>query len=1616
MRNSIKSHQLAVASTRNTREERYWLEKLSGELVRSSFPDETRNSTRQYQRDTMTFQLDSSLSSGLIKLSNKSDSRLFMILLAGLKMLLYRYTGNTDLVLAVPAVKQEFEAEFINTVLILRDRLHHGMTFKEFLLVVKQTLVEANNHQNYPIEILFRQLNITFEEGVQSLVDIAILLQNIHDEKYLNPIKLNMLFSFLKTGQIVKGEVKYNALLYKKEQVGSIVKHFQYLLKNALLKIDTPVALIDMLSEEEKGQLLLAFNDTRKDYSTGKTIHDLFEEQVKKTGDSIALMARGHNTDHRSQETENILITYNKLYKKSVQLAHLLIAKGVTADTIVGIMIERPLEMIIGILGILKAGGAYLPIDPFYPEERVKYMLADSDASVLLSNGGEIVKRISVAKKTYLRLSSAPETCLAYLIYTSGTTGRPKGVGVEHRQAVNTLLSRREAYCMDSRDVSLQLFSYSFDGFITSFFTPLISGCRTVILNKGDIKDLFKIKQVILKNRVTHFISVPSLYRGIIGNLTAGEASSLKVVTLAGEALPSDILEMTRAKNNSLEIVNEYGVTEAAVMSTIFRHQEIVSRIKIGKPIANTTIYILNKKNSLQPVGIPGELCIAGAGMARGYLNNPELTARKFTANPFKPHQRIYKTGDLAQWLKDGNIEFLGRSDHQVKLRGLRIEPGEIENLLSFHPAVKESFVMALENKSGGKQLAAFVVPDPGNVFTVSQMLRFQKQGWLKDRKVLDMHGHMPVIYINRKEVELLHEKIFEKQAYLKHGISLNEGACIFDVGAHIGLFVLFINETCPNAVIYAFEPLPPIFEVLQLNASLYGIDAHLFACGVAARQRDENFTFYPHASALSGRFPDTDKEIMRSYLEDRPISESTENSGTLSKDQINDLLEERLTVKQFICPTKTLSQLIRENGVKQIDLLKVTAEKSELEVLKGIKDEDWAKILQLVLEVDNVDGRLEGIKNLVESHGYKVTVDQDEELQNTGLYTIYARLPQAEGGITAGENPGRSSNSRRSPRQLAEELKGFLRERLPEFMVPQNVVLLDALPLTSNSKIDKKALQLPEDAVGRQAPRDNKEETLADIWSELLGIEKEKISIDGNFFEYGGNSLTSTILESRIHKAFDVKIPLAELFKSPTIRGLSGYIKKTVKDKYFSIKPAEKKEYYILSSAQKMLYVQQQIALGGTAYNMPLFLLIEGELERKKLLETFKKLIQKHESLRTSFDIVETEPVQKIHDTVEFEIGYYETHPDNDSEDVNFMAYENRAVKNFVQAFDLSRAPLLRVELVKTGEHQHLLMMDMHHIISDGVSHNVLINDFMALYYGEELPELKLHYKDFVQWCSDFYGSNEIKKQEDYWLKEFEGEIPELTIHTDYVRPAVRSFEGDRIHFEINCKQTKGLKNLAKKEEATLFMVLLAIYNILLSKLSGKVDIVVGTGIAGRRHMDLDKIIGMFVNTLALRNYPAGEKTFKGFVREVKERTLRAFENQDYLFEDLVEKVATKRNLARNPLFDTVFLLQNIETNPVHTSNVEKTGLKLKRYSYENKVSKFDIALSCVEVGNKLAFTATYCTKLFKKETIEMFLDYFKKIISIVVENENILLKEIEFSQDVFITDAKVHQYDFAF
>jgi amino acid adenylation domain-containing protein len=625
------------------------------------------------------------------------------------------------------------------------------------------------------------------------------------------------------------------------------------------------------------------------------------------------------------------------------------------------------------------------------------------------------------------------------------------------------------------------------------------------------------------------------------------------------------------------------------------------------------------------------------------------------------------------------------------------------------------------------------------------------------------------------------------------------------------------------------------------------------------------------------------------------------------------------------------------------------------------------------------------------------------------------------------------------------------LKEIIPDFLIPRVFIQLKEFPLTLTGKIDRNALPDSEEGEDRAfiPPANQLEEKVLEIWAEVLGLETQEISMDSNFFEIGGQSFKAVILAAKIQKEFDVGIPLQDLFELSTASEMAAYLAKdTAEDTFVPIEPVEKKEYYPLSSAQRRLYVIWQMDPHAVTYNILQVIPLQGAPDREKLAESFKKVIQRHESLRTSFHIVADEPVQRILEKVEFEIEYFYLTARKEKEQENWQRPDpgsqellaDNCIKIFMRPFDLTRASLMRVGLIRLphtptnqprpGPHtsqegkedNYLLMVDIHHIIADGVSLVVLKKDFTALYENRALTPMRLHYKDFARWQNSEEQKEKLKQQEDYWLKELAGELPKLKLPIDYERTEVQNVDGKILTFELTPGQINGLKELAENEQATIFMVIAAIYNILLFKICGQEDIIIGSDLVGRRHTDLEKIIGMFVNTIVLRSHIQKEKTFSDFLKEVKESTLNAYENQDYHFDNLVEKVEIKREPGRNPLFDTMITYRPIDLSMFSGSTASGGEASTRRspvqdlYRYDKTTAMFDLVFHVITMEDNISFFFEYRTKLFKEKTIKTLIGFFREIVTHVLDNREKEINQVKISHHLVSAAADVPRITFGF
>lgn len=1135
----------------------YWHEPIRTANLSARLPFETRPAATGFTPQLVTANFPEETLKGLSSLAGSHGTTVEVVLLACYVVLLWRLTGESPITVGLGTdgrSDEELERAIglIAKFLPINSNLNDDTRFVDLLEQLSIATSEAKDWQECFTWELFDETDLfaagepffpfcfSFQRPAakESAAGISFSIQKQTAWVDGFSLKLSILFG-VDAQQL---EFHYDSALFGHEDIERFRDQFQRIVESSIAKPSANIGQLDMLSEAERELALYKFNQTQIDFGKPSLLHQLFEHQAKLAPAGVALIWG----DQR--------MTYQELNERANQLAHYLQSLGIGTESLVAVSLQRSPELVVTLLAILKAGGAYVPLDPAYPAERLSFMLEDSQAAVLVTEGGsrEWVDHLSkvplrvVSLEDQRELIAAQETAnpaspvapvnLAYVIYTSGSTGRPKAVMVSHGAIFNRLLWMQHEFPLTAADRVLQKTTFSFDASVWEIFSPLLAGGCVVLAEVGGERDAAYLADAVAEHEVTVLQLVPSMLRVWLEE--AGKCVSLRRVFSGGEALNRETSERFFARVGGADLVNLYGPTEAAIDATFYACREgyTGNLVPIGRPLSNMQVYLLARP--LEPVwlGVAGELYIGGVGVARGYLNQPALTAERFIPDPFsaEPGKRLYRTGDLAVRRPDGRIEFLGRIDSQVKLRGYRIELGEIETALRQHPAVQDSVVAVREDVPGDQRLVAYLTPRPNQA---------------SDTKALNLYrlpNGVEIAHLNKNETDHLYEEIFTKQNYLRNNVTLRDGDCIFDVGANIGMFTLFVNDICRDARIYAFEPIPTTFAALQYNIGAYGLKAKPYHCGLSDHSGSANFTFYPKVSASSGMYADafTDEQVTRAYLA---------NQDAELVEFADELMEGRFETQSVVCPLKTISEVISENQIERVDLLKLDVEKSELDVLRGIKDDDWPKIKQVVAEVHDIDGRLDEFSGILKTHGFEVMLDQDPSFKATGLYHIYAIHPSRL--ALHGSSNGRShaTGSYLNQRTLAVSgLQSYLKDRLPEYMIPSAFVRLDALPKLANGKVDRQMLPAPDTARPEleddyAAPRNSIEERIAELWAELLNLER--VGIHDNFFELGGHSLLATKAISSIQEQFHVELPLRRFFETPTVAGVALGIVETLAD-----------------------------------------------------------------------------------------------------------------------------------------------------------------------------------------------------------------------------------------------------------------------------------------------------------------------------------------------------------------------------------------------------------------------------------------------------------------------------------
>ncbi|HEJ7025372.1 TPA: amino acid adenylation domain-containing protein [Serratia marcescens] len=1051
---------------------------------------------------------------------------------------------------------------------------------------------------------------------------------------------------------------------------------------------ETPVCSLAVVPEAERELLLHGWNRTERDYPLDQTLAALFEQQVRRTPHATALVSG----------TESL--SYAQLNARANRLAHALIARGVGPDSRVAVCAERGLNMVTALFGILKAGGAYVPLDPAYPGERLQYILQDADPVLLLADaagraalGEPVTPQLALEAALPETLSAenperrAQASHLAYVIYTSGSTGKPKGAMNEHRGVVNRLVWMQEAYGLTAADTVLQKTPFGFDVSVWEFFWPLMVGARLVMAKPEGHKDPDYLSRAIEQYGVTTLHFVPSMLQSFLADGQAATRCGQVVrVMCSGEALPATLVAEFYRRLPQAELHNLYGPTEAAVDVTAWhcsREAERVS-VPIGRPIANTRIYLLDERGQPVPLGAVGELYIGGVQVARGYLHRPELTAERFLSDPFAPGGRMYRTGDVARYLANGDIEYLGRNDQQVKIRGFRIEYGEIEAALATHPAVREAVVDA-RAVGDDKRLVAWVVP----------------------------------------------------------------------------------------------------------------------------------------------------------------------------------------------------------------------------------------------------------------------AADVAEET-------------------------------------LAGALRQHVSAALPDYMVPSAWVVVAALPLSPNGKLDRRALPEPQGAQSQaayEAPQGEHETLLAAIWRELLNVER--VGRHDNFFELGGHSLLAVRLTNRLQQ-MEWQLPLQVLFANPTLLALAQQLRRT-DEALPPIEAMPRGTALPLSFAQQRLWFLTQLEGLSETYHIPLALSLRGELDLPAWRQSLDALYARHEALRSRFVTVEGQPQAHILPADALPLTVHDLRGRQDAQ-----SQARQLAQRLTEApFDLTQGPLVRAALIRLADEEHLFLLTCHHIISDGWSTGILLRELGALYGAfrrgdaDPLPPLPLQYADYAAWQRRYLTPERLAAQAQYWRETLSDAPALLTLPTDRPRPTVQSFSGREVPIAIDAELTQALRQFSRQHGGTLFMTVLAAWSLVLARMAGQQELVIGTPEANRGRLETESLVGFFVSTLALRIDLRDDPDLPTLIARIRHAVLAARENRDLPFEQVVELVNPPRHLGYTPLFQVMLAWQDGSVR-----DISLPGLQAESAELGYQIAKYDLTLDLAERDEQISGTLNFATALFDRATAERYGVYLVQVLRAMATN----------------------------
>ncbi|MET8846269.1 amino acid adenylation domain-containing protein [Amycolatopsis sp. NPDC004625] len=1590
--------QRELLASEETAQLAYWRETLDGLPDRVALPlDRPHPPVSAYRGGFFTFTWDAGLQAGLTDLARACGASPFMVVHAGLTALLSRLGAGTDIPIGTPIAGRtdpaldDLVGFFVNT-LVLRVDTGGDPSFRDLVARVRERSLDAYAHQDVPFERLVEALNPARSLAHHPLFQTMLAWQNTPGAGVELPgltvteqpvgtgtAKFDLWFSFTERPDGLHGQAEFNAEVFDRATVTGLLDRLETLLRQVVQAPDRRLGSLDVLTPAERDSLEETWSGAVEEVPA-VTVPELFAAQVARTPDHPALVF------------EDEELTYAELDAVSDRLARVLAERGAGPERVVALALPRSTHLVTAILAVLKTGAAYLPLDPGYPADRIAFMLDDADPALVLAVAGTAVPGALLLDDpaTLADVPDVPPDVVlrpenpAYVIYTSGSTGRPKGVVVPHAGIVNRLLWMQAEHGLTGDDRVLQKTPSSFDVSVWEFLWPLLTGATEVLARPDGHKDPVHLARLIRDRGITTVHFVPSMLQVFLQEPAAAGCTSLRRVLCSGEALPLDaVARFGEVLDAGLH--NLYGPTEASVDVTSWRTSTEDTSVPIGRPVWNTRTYVLDAALRPVPPGTPGELYLAGVQLARGYLGRPGLTAERFVADPFgAPGSRMYRTGDLARFRTGGVLEFLGRGDEQIKIRGFRVEPGEIAATLSAHDDVAHAVVVAREDRPGDVRLVGYVVPADtagsaeeeteqvgewrdlydsmysgdddefagwNSSYTGAPIPRDEMREWrdaivtrireLQPRRVLEIGVGSGLLLtdlapdcetywgtdFSAEVIASLGARVAAEPA-LAGRVELRTG----DAADVTGLPPGYFDTIVLNSVVQYFPSGAYLLDVVRKALALLAPGGSLFVGDVRDLRQVRAF----HTAVAQARGGDVEQRLLRE--------------------------KELLVAPEFFAGLDGVAADIRVKRGRAVNEL--TQYRYDVVLRPGIAELSPVETLTWGTEVSTVeevvarrgDGlRVEGVPNGRITEGvdpedwYALGAVVTWSAAGDGSVDVLFTGDDPAGAFRPGPGPvlAHTGNPRRSRRSTAlpADLRTLAAERLPEHMVPSAIVVLDALPVTANGKLDHRALPAPDPVapVSDREPRTPAERQLCELFADVLGLPR--VGPDDSFFALGGHSLLATRLIARIRTALHAELEVRSVFETPTPAGLAGALATAGGTARPPLVATRRPELVPLSGAQRRLWFLHHLEGPSATYNVPLVMRLEGDLDVEALRLALSDVVARHEALRTRFPQRDGVPYQDI------------LPPGAAGLPVREVADLDAALTGLVRgSFDLEAHVPVRAELLRLGAREHVFALVFHHIASDGWSMAPLWRDIATAYAARQSGEapqwtpLPVQYADYTLWQQDLLGreadpDSVLSVQLDYWRDTLDGLPDRIELPLDRPHPATATFRGELHTFTWDAELHAGLAELARESGASVFMVVHAALAALLTRLGAGTDVPIGSPIAGRTDPALDDLVGFFVNTLVLRVDTGGEPTFRELLGRVRERNLDAYAHQDVPFERLVEVLNPARSLSYHPLFQVMLAGQNNAR-----AEVTLPGLAVTEVPVTTGTAKFDLAISLTE------------------------------------------------------------------